>query len=116
MSAHLLWDLGRHHLNKGASSKGLTSFTQLVKVRRVTWLWHFRASDFPSTVPSPLVTPVTPVVVVVSFSWGRHDFDIKSYSNGQDHGDHGGNDDNDLYTSHDQQEKEGADRGLQFPT
>ena len=40
----------------------------------------------------------------------------KSESDDEDHGDHGGNDDNDLFTSHDQQEKEGADRGLQFPT
>ena len=29
--------------------KGLASFTQLVKVRRVTWFWHFRASDFHET-------------------------------------------------------------------
>ena len=75
-------------------------------------------SPFPSSppsVPSPLVTPVTPVVVVVvvSFSWGTHDFDNKSYSDGQDHGDHGGNDDNDLFTSHDQQGKKGAGGGFQ---
>ena len=27
-------------------SKGLVPFTQLVKVRRITWFWHFQASDF----------------------------------------------------------------------
>ena len=66
----------------------------------------------------PPVTPV--VVVVVSFSWGRHDFDDDvnniGDSDDQDHGDHGGNDDHDLFTSHDQEEKEGAGGGLQFPT
>ena len=30
-------------------SKGLAAFIQLVKVRRVTWFWHFRASDFHET-------------------------------------------------------------------
>ena len=29
--------------------KGLVPFTQLVKVRRVTWFWHFQASDFHET-------------------------------------------------------------------
>ena len=30
-------------------SKGLVPFTQLVKVRRITWFWHFPASDFHET-------------------------------------------------------------------
>ena len=30
-------------------SKGLVPFTQLVKVRKVTWFWHFQASDFHET-------------------------------------------------------------------
>ena len=29
--------------------KGLVPFTHLVKVRRVTWFWHFQASDFQET-------------------------------------------------------------------
>ena len=39
------------HFPKNASTftKGLVPFTQLVKVRRVTWFWHFRASDFHET-------------------------------------------------------------------
>lgn len=55
----------------------------------------------------PPVTPV--VVVVVSSSWRRHDFD-------DDVNNIGDNDDHDLFTSHDQEEKEGAGGGLQFPT
>ena len=67
----------------------------------------------------PPVTPV--VVVVVSFSWGRLDFDDDvndiGDSDDQDHGDHhGGNDDHDLFTSQDQEEKEGAGGGLKFAT
>ena len=61
------------------------------------------------------------LLLFVSFSWGRHDFDdyVNNIgdSDDQDHGDHhGGNDDHDLFTSHDQEEKEGAGGGLQFPT
>ena len=38
-----------YYMNNSTDRKGLATFTQLVKVWKVTSFWHFRASDFHET-------------------------------------------------------------------